>query len=190
MSLVILFVVIFPRCMDLLVLYCPYSFACYMFCFSSSFVFINILLVVMFSCIQCLMYLYHYPDIWYDYASWHAKSGSMDAAIKVFQRALKALPGNWFFFSLELETCSEYSGNLFSSCHFSPVHLALSEVLLMPLSSVTFCNFHLLSGYSIIRFRNAKVCICRARGISWSNPSMKTVKYFHLKLLNHWLFAF
>ena len=44
--------------------------------------------------IQCLMYLYHYPDIWYDYATWHAKSGSIDAAVKVFQRALKALPGN------------------------------------------------------------------------------------------------
>ncbi|KAA8541061.1 hypothetical protein F0562_025024 [Nyssa sinensis] len=41
---------------------------------------------------QCLMYLYHYPDIWYDYATWHAKSGSIDSAIKVFQRALKALP--------------------------------------------------------------------------------------------------
>ncbi|XP_065869362.1 cleavage stimulation factor subunit 77-like isoform X1 [Euphorbia lathyris] len=39
------------------------------------------------------MYLYHYPDIWYDYATWHAKSGAIDAAIKVFQRALKALPG-------------------------------------------------------------------------------------------------
>lgn len=43
--------------------------------------------------IQCLMYMYHYPDIWYDYATWHAKGGSIDAAIKVFQRALKALPG-------------------------------------------------------------------------------------------------
>ncbi|KAJ0042094.1 hypothetical protein Pint_17119 [Pistacia integerrima] len=42
--------------------------------------------------VQCLMYLYHYPDIWYDYAIWHAKSGSVDAAIKVFQRSLKALP--------------------------------------------------------------------------------------------------
>ncbi|GER49866.1 mRNA 3'-end-processing protein rna14, partial [Striga asiatica] len=41
---------------------------------------------------QCLMYLYHYPDIWYDYATWQAKSGSRDSAIKVFQRALKALP--------------------------------------------------------------------------------------------------
>lgn len=40
------------------------------------------------------MYMYHYPDIWYDYATWHAKSGSVDAAVKVFQRALKALPGN------------------------------------------------------------------------------------------------
>ncbi|XP_020086352.1 cleavage stimulation factor subunit 77 isoform X3 [Ananas comosus] len=41
---------------------------------------------------QCLMYLYHYPDIWYDYATWHAKTGSVDSAVKVFQRALKALP--------------------------------------------------------------------------------------------------
>ncbi|KAL1224078.1 Cleavage stimulation factor subunit 77 [Cardamine amara subsp. amara] len=41
---------------------------------------------------QCLMYLYHYPDVWYDYAEWHTKSGSTDAAIKVFQRALKAIP--------------------------------------------------------------------------------------------------
>ncbi|XP_015698786.1 cleavage stimulation factor subunit 77 isoform X2 [Oryza brachyantha] len=41
---------------------------------------------------QCLMYLYHHPDIWYDYATWHAKNGSMDSAIKIFQRAVKALP--------------------------------------------------------------------------------------------------
>lgn len=41
---------------------------------------------------QSLMYLYHYPDVWYDYATWHAKSGSLDSAVKVFQRALKALP--------------------------------------------------------------------------------------------------
>ncbi|ONK55468.1 uncharacterized protein A4U43_UnF2920 [Asparagus officinalis] len=41
---------------------------------------------------QCLMYLYHYPDIWYDYATWHAKNGSLDSAAKIFQRALKALP--------------------------------------------------------------------------------------------------
>lgn len=41
---------------------------------------------------QCLMYLYHYPDIWYDYATWHAQNGSLDSAAVVFQRALKALP--------------------------------------------------------------------------------------------------
>jgi hypothetical protein len=39
------------------------------------------------------MYLYHYPDIWYDYATWHTQNGSVDSASKVFQRALKALPG-------------------------------------------------------------------------------------------------
>lgn len=48
--------------------------------------------------IQCLMYLYHYSDIWYEYATWHAKGGSIDSAIKVFQRALKALPGKLFLF--------------------------------------------------------------------------------------------
>ncbi|GMH22960.1 hypothetical protein Nepgr_024803 [Nepenthes gracilis] len=47
---------------------------------------------IVFTYEQCLMYLYHYPDIWYDYITWHAKSGSVDSAIKVFQRALKALP--------------------------------------------------------------------------------------------------
>ncbi|KAJ4830006.1 Cleavage stimulation factor subunit 77 [Turnera subulata] len=47
---------------------------------------------IIFTYEQCLMYLYHYPDIWYEYATWHAKSGSVDAAIKVFQRAVKALP--------------------------------------------------------------------------------------------------
>ncbi|XP_060960372.1 cleavage stimulation factor subunit 77 [Cannabis sativa] len=41
---------------------------------------------------QCLMYLYHCPDIWYEYATWHAKCGALDSAVKVFQRALKALP--------------------------------------------------------------------------------------------------
>ena len=45
---------------------------------------------------QCLMYLYHHPDIWYDYAMWHAKNGSIDSAAKIFQRALKAIPGNIF----------------------------------------------------------------------------------------------
>lgn len=47
---------------------------------------------IVFAYEQCLMYLYHYPDIWYDYATWHAKSGSVDSAVKVYQRALKALP--------------------------------------------------------------------------------------------------
>ncbi|KAG6552890.1 hypothetical protein Mapa_005545 [Marchantia paleacea] len=41
---------------------------------------------------QCLMYLYHYPDIWYDYATWHAENNSFEAAVAIFGRALKALP--------------------------------------------------------------------------------------------------
>lgn len=47
---------------------------------------------IIFTYEQCLMYLYHYPDVWYEYATWHAKTGSVEAAVKVFQRALKALP--------------------------------------------------------------------------------------------------
>ncbi|XP_022154467.1 cleavage stimulation factor subunit 77 isoform X2 [Momordica charantia] len=47
---------------------------------------------IIFTYEQCLMYLYHYPDVWYDYATWHANNGSIEAAIKVFQRALNALP--------------------------------------------------------------------------------------------------
>ncbi|KZV40326.1 cleavage stimulation factor subunit 3-like [Dorcoceras hygrometricum] len=56
---------------------------------------------------QCLMYLYHYPDIWYDYAQWHAKGGSKDSAVKVFQRALKALPDSemLMYAYAELEEC-------------------------------------------------------------------------------------
>ncbi|KAK1399943.1 Suf domain-containing protein [Heracleum sosnowskyi] len=43
----------------------------------------------------CLMYLYHYPDIWYDYATWHAKSeleesrGSIQPAKKTYEGLLK-----------------------------------------------------------------------------------------------------
>ncbi|KAL2951583.1 hypothetical protein AAZX31_19G061100 [Glycine max] len=52
---------------------------------------------IIFTYEQCLMHMYHYPDIWYDYATWHAKGGLIDSAIKVFQRALKALPGHLSF---------------------------------------------------------------------------------------------
>lgn len=41
---------------------------------------------------QSLMYLYHYPDIWYEYATWHARHGSPDTAVQVFVRAISALP--------------------------------------------------------------------------------------------------
>ncbi|KAI3965715.1 hypothetical protein MKX01_010672 [Papaver californicum] len=36
--------------------------------------------------------LYYYPDVWYDYATWHAENGSIDLAVKVYQKALKVLP--------------------------------------------------------------------------------------------------
>lgn len=41
---------------------------------------------------QCLMYLYHFPDVWYEYATWVAGTGDVEAAVKVFQRAVKAVP--------------------------------------------------------------------------------------------------
>ncbi|EFJ31023.1 hypothetical protein SELMODRAFT_270661 [Selaginella moellendorffii] len=47
---------------------------------------------VVFTYEQCLMYFYHYPDIWYDYAMWLAQNGSNDNAAVVFGRALIALP--------------------------------------------------------------------------------------------------
>ncbi|KAI3975041.1 hypothetical protein MKX01_005152 [Papaver californicum] len=43
---------------------------------------------------QCLMYLYYYPDICYDYATWHADNFSIDLAVKVYQKSLKVLPGS------------------------------------------------------------------------------------------------
>lgn len=60
------------------------------------------------------MYLYHYPDIWYDYATWHAKNGSLDSATKVYQRALKALPGKWYIFTILIFT--EIHANLRITC--------------------------------------------------------------------------
>ncbi|CAH9057643.1 unnamed protein product [Cuscuta europaea] len=47
---------------------------------------------IVFAYDQCLLYLYHYPDIWYDYATWHAKCGSLDSTMKVLQQSLKPLP--------------------------------------------------------------------------------------------------
>ena len=74
------------------------------------------------------MYLYHYPDIWYDYATWHAKSGSIDAAIKVFQRSLKALPGMWSFFPLIL-VYFQITFSVASSFHLLNENLAINSFL-------------------------------------------------------------
>lgn len=47
---------------------------------------------IIFTYEQCMMFMFHYPDIWYDYATWHSRNTTLDSAVKVFQRALKALP--------------------------------------------------------------------------------------------------
>lgn len=59
------------------------------------------------------MYLYHHPDIWYDYAMWHAKNGSLDSAAKIFQRALKAIPGNKYYVDC---CCSIHLHTVTSQC--------------------------------------------------------------------------
>eukprot|EP00897_Mesotaenium_endlicherianum_P004112 jgi/Mesen1/3729/ME000203S02819 len=44
---------------------------------------------------QCLMQLHHYPDVWYEYATWHvvhSSFSSADIAAQVFERALAAIP--------------------------------------------------------------------------------------------------
>ncbi|XP_078152473.1 tetratricopeptide repeat (TPR)-like superfamily protein isoform X4 [Carex rostrata] len=41
---------------------------------------------------QALLYLYHYPEIWYDYVTWQSKSSPSDSSVNIFHRALKALP--------------------------------------------------------------------------------------------------
>lgn len=68
------------------------------------------------------MYLYHYPDIWYDYASWHAQNGSPDSAAVVFQRALKGLPGYYLIFLGDLNLSdklliSDSLGMIFFALH-------------------------------------------------------------------------
>ena len=41
---------------------------------------------------QCLLCLYHFPEIWYEYATWHASTGDKERASEVFKRAIEALP--------------------------------------------------------------------------------------------------
>lgn len=94
------------------------------------------------------MYLYHYPDIWFDYATWHAKSGSIDSAIKVYQRSLKALPGN------SVKTFIIKSRTVYLYC-FSNYLYQLSWLL----------DF-------MCRLCNAKVCLCWTWGIPRGNSGI------------------
>lgn len=127
------------------------------------------------------MYLYHYPDIWYDYATWHAKNGSKDSAIKIFQRALKALPGIIYFFSDQIFRS-------LSPLPFFPEELipvfSYTVVMLSPwlglgssyrngrnfpfsLASSVFGTSYGLLYCVMCRFRNAKICLCRVGRILW-----------------------
>ena len=70
---------------------------------------------------QCLMYLYHYPDIWYDYATWHAQNGSLGSAAVIFQRALTALPG--IPLTSVITTGAVEHPSSFPSTEFKRIHL-------------------------------------------------------------------
>ena len=41
---------------------------------------------------QCLLCLYHYPEIWFDFANYELQCGHVDAAKAVYDRALDAAP--------------------------------------------------------------------------------------------------
>lgn len=107
---------------------------------------------------QCLMYLYHYPDIWYDYAMWYASIGSVDSAIKIFQRALKALPGIVIFSSLH--SGKPYPITFFCHCpkYGYILFAALSiQLLNIQFHSLGFC-FPLLL---LMHYTNASNIFCR-----------------------------
>jgi cleavage stimulation factor subunit 3 len=60
---------------------------------------------------QCLLCLYHYAEIWYDYANYHSSAGALDAASAVFERAITALPNSLllhFVYADTLESLKNY----------------------------------------------------------------------------------
>lgn len=143
------------------------------------------------------MYLYHYPDIWYDYATWHAKNGSIDSAIKIFQRALKALPGIIYFFSDQ--SFRSLSPRPVFPEELTPVFsyivvmlnpwlgkwLEFSFFLLLPLFLVLLMNLLYCVMY---RFRNAKICLCRVGRILWIYSGLSDISCaFFFK---YWIFQF
>jgi cleavage stimulation factor subunit 3 len=49
---------------------------------------------IVFTYNQCLLCLYHYPELWYDFALYRLSCGSLEAATAVFDRALEAIPSS------------------------------------------------------------------------------------------------
>ena len=47
---------------------------------------------IVFTYNQCLLCLYHYPELWYDFAMYRLSCGSLEAASAVFDRAIEAIP--------------------------------------------------------------------------------------------------
>jgi len=41
---------------------------------------------------QCLLCLYFYPGIWYDFAQYNVDVGNLDEAVNTYNRALQAIP--------------------------------------------------------------------------------------------------
>ncbi|KMZ62640.1 mRNA 3'-end-processing protein rna14 [Zostera marina] len=124
---------------------------------------------------KCLLYLYHYPDIWYDFAMWHAKNGSIDSAAKVFQRAIKALPDSeslrYAYAELEESRCAIqmaktiYEGLL--SCGTSATSLAHIQYIrflrrtegvesarkyFLDARKLPDCTYHVYVAYALMTF--------------------------------------
>lgn len=49
---------------------------------------------VIFTFNQALLCLYHYPEIWYQYANFFSEQNMYDEAFDIYERGIKALPGN------------------------------------------------------------------------------------------------
>ena len=60
---------------------------------------------------QCLCCLYHNPEMWMEFATWHLVAGRTDAAVRVLQRACKALP-TCLMLQFALADVEEERGNL------------------------------------------------------------------------------
>lgn len=53
---------------------------------------------------QCLLCLYYFPEIWFDFAKYEIETGHVDNSITVFERALTALPDCFLIYFIYADT--------------------------------------------------------------------------------------